>query len=89
MYTREQILDKVKDIIVSHNYCDRDEVSLTTTLEDDLGLDSLDRIELSMELERELGISLNDETISQAKQVSHIVDHVEEVQRQLESASKN
>ena len=63
------------------------EISLTTTLEDDLGLDSLDRIELSMELERELGISLNDETVSQAKQVSHIVDYVEEVQ--LEAASKN
>ena len=89
MYTREQILDKVKDIIVSHNCCDREEISLTTTLEDDLGLDSLDRIELSMELERELGISLNDEIISHAKDVGEIVGHVQEVFMVLGEASKN
>ena len=47
-------------------------------LEDDLGMDSLDAVELTMNLEKELGISIDDEDIQQMKswRVGTLIDYL-------------
>jgi len=49
-----------------------------TLLENDLGLDSLDAVEITMNLEKELGISIDDEDIAQMKswRVGTLIDYL-------------
>lgn len=48
-----------------------------TTTNNDLQMDSLDKIEIIFELEQEFNISLNDSEMDALKQFSHYVDIVE------------
>lgn len=49
--------DKVVKILVDYNDCDASQITPETTLTD-LGLDSLDTVELVMNFEEEFGITL-------------------------------
>ncbi len=71
------MFDKVKDIIVEALGCDADAVTPEATLEDDLGADSLDAVELNMALEEEFEITIADEEIANFKTVSDIVAYIE------------
>lgn len=71
------MFEKVKDIIVETLNCSEDEVTLTATLAEDLGADSLDAVELNMALEDTLGISIPDEELVQLKTVGDIVSYLE------------
>lgn len=53
--------DKVKDIIVDRLGVDADKVTEDASFKDDLGADSLDIVELVMELEDEFGTEIPDE----------------------------
>ena len=50
---------------------------LKDKLEDDLGMDGLDRIELVMDIETKLNISMADEEWGKWETVQNIVDYVE------------
>lgn len=77
---KEEIKNKVKDIIVDKNGVDASEVTDTTNFETGLGMDSLDRVELIMEIEKEFSISIsNDEAVK----VSCLSDCVELVEKYL------
>ena len=71
---KEEIKSKIKDIIVDENYVDASEVTDTANFEDDLGMDSFDRLELLMEIEKEFSISISDD---EAEKVSCLNDCVE------------
>lgn len=71
------MFEKVKDIIVETLNCSEDDVTLTATLAEDLGADSLDAVELNMALEDTLGISIPDEELVQLKTVGDIVTYLE------------
>ena len=71
---KEEIKNKIKDIIVEKNDVDASEVTDTANFETDLGMDSLDRVELIMEVEKEFGITIQDD---EAEKVSCINDCVE------------
>lgn len=58
MATKEQIFDKVKEIIVDQLGVEEDEVTLESSFIDDLGADSLDIVELIMALEEEFGLEI-------------------------------
>ena len=49
--------DKIKTLIADHLDIDADEITLDTTFED-LGIDSLDTVELMMEVEDEFGVEV-------------------------------
>lgn len=70
--------DKVKEIIVDTLSCDPEEVTMEASINEDLGADSLDAVELNMALEEAFGVSIPDEQISQFKTVSDIVNYLEE-----------
>lgn len=50
-------LDKVKKLLAEHLDMDQSEITEKTTF-DDLGIDSLDTVEILMEMEEEFGIEI-------------------------------
>ncbi len=75
---KEEIKNKVKDIIVEKNDVDASEVTDTANFETDLGMDSLDRVELLMEVEKEFSIKIPDD---EAEKVYTLADCVELVEK--------
>lgn len=74
---RQEILDKLTHIIREKIAPNRTiEVSSGATL-DELGLDSLDRVELVMTIEEEFKICISDEGADAIKTVNDAVDEIE------------
>lgn len=70
-------LEKVIQILVNYNGCDGSAITKETTFEQ-LGLDSLDTVELVMSIEEEFNVSIDmNEGI---KTVGDIVDIIEKAQ---------
>lgn len=70
---REEIIDKVKSVIVEQLNVDEDVVTEDASFIDDLGADSLDIVELVMALEEEFGISIPDEQAENIKTVGDAI----------------
>jgi acyl carrier protein len=68
------VFEKIADIIAEHLGCPADSVSRDSTFED-LGIDSLDTVEMVMQLESDLGIELEIE--NKLATVGELVDFVE------------
>jgi acyl carrier protein len=55
--------DKIKEVIVDKLGVDEDKIVAEASFVDDLGADSLDTVELIMELEEEFGLEIPDEDL--------------------------
>lgn len=77
---KEEIKNKIKDIIVDENYVDASEVTDTANFEDDLGLDSFDLVYLIIKIEKEFSIKITDD---EAAKISNLSDCVELVEKHL------
>lgn len=72
--TKEEILNKVQEIVSEQLDVDAADIVLTADIKEDLEADSLDVFEIMNELEDELDIQLEaDENI---KTIQDVVDHV-------------
>lgn len=67
----------VRDIIVEQLGVEQDEVSMNSSLIDDLGADSLDAVELIMAFEEEFGIEIQDEIAQSIKTIEDIVIYID------------
>ncbi|MBK6373460.1 MAG: acyl carrier protein [Saprospiraceae bacterium] len=76
----QSIEEKVRNIIVERLGVDESEVTLEASFTNDLGADSLDTVELIMELEKEFNISIPDE---QAEPIQTVGDAVTYLDSQL------
>ena len=74
----EEIVAKVKGIIVDKLGVEPSEVTETANFTNDLGADSLDTVELLMEFEKVFGIKIPDEETSTIATVKDAVDKVAE-----------
>ena len=74
---RDDILEKVKGVIVEQLSVDEADVTEEASFIDDLGADSLDIVELVMALEEEFGISIPDEEAENIKTVGDAVAYIE------------
>jgi len=72
----EEILVKVKEVIVDQLNVDEDDVVAEASFIDDLGADSLDIVELVMALEESFGISIPDEEAEGIKTVGDAVNYI-------------
>jgi acyl carrier protein len=70
------IKDKVYDIIVSKMGVNKDQIKPESKFSDDLGADSLDTVELIMELENEFGIQIPDEDAEKIGTVQQAIDYI-------------
>lgn len=71
------MFEEVKEVIVEALGVDEDKVVLEASLSDDLGIDSLDAVELGMAIEDNLGVAIADEDLPNIKTVQDLVDYVE------------
>ena len=73
----EEIVKKVKDIIVDKLAVEAQQVTEEANFTNDLGADSLDTVELLMEFERVFDIKIPDEEAANIATVKDAVDRVE------------
>lgn len=71
------IFEKVKEIIAEELGIELDEIKMESDLTEDLGADSLDAIELIMEIESQFDVEIADSDATKIKQVSDIVEYLE------------
>jgi acyl carrier protein len=84
MYSREELFEKLKAIIVDQLGVDEDKVTMEARFREDLEADSLDQVELIMAFEDEFGGEISDEEAQQISTVGQAVDYMEK--RQAEGA---
>ena len=75
---KEEIFDKLKELVVDQLGVEEDEVTMEATMQDDLGADSLDLVDLVMSVEEEFGVTVADEALENIKTVGDIVNYIEE-----------
>ncbi|MCL1935299.1 MAG: acyl carrier protein [Defluviitaleaceae bacterium] len=71
------MFDEVKDVMIEALNLKEEEITLNSSLRDDLGVDSLDAAELIMELEDQLQIKIDEAAAAKFATVKDIVDFVE------------
>ena len=69
--------DKVKEVIVDKLGVEEDKITSNASFVDDLGADSLDTVELIMQLEEEFGLEIPDENAEKLTTVQSAVDYIE------------
>ncbi len=71
------MFEKIKEIIVDELGVDAGDVTLSSSLLEDLGADSLDAVELIMAIEEEFDIEIPDEVAGGLKTVQDIISFIE------------
>jgi|YelNatPaOPRAMG01_1025707.scaffolds.fasta_scaffold04309_6 acyl carrier protein len=71
------VANRVKEIIAEQLMVDPEEITEESTFVDDLGADSLDRVELIMEFEEEFGIEIPDEDAEKISTVGEAIAYIE------------
>ena len=69
--------EKVREIIAKELNFNVDDIKLESRLSEDLGVDSLDAVELIMAVEDEFDIQVTDEAAQKIRTVKDIVDYVD------------
>ena len=73
----EEINDRVTNIISNQLDVEKDKVKLETNFINDLGADSLDIVELVMELEEEFDITIPDDAAEKIQTVGHAIEYID------------
>lgn len=68
--------ERVKKIVVDRLGVEESEVTLEASFKDDLGADSLDIVELVMELEDEFDMEISDEDAEKINTVGEVVEYI-------------
>jgi acyl carrier protein len=71
------VFDKLKEIIVEQLGVEEDVVTLEANIQEDLGADSLDIVDLIQTIEDEYDLSIPDEAVEEIKTVNDIVNYIE------------
>lgn len=71
------MLDKIKEILADNLGVEESEINLNSNLIEDLGADSLDIVELSMAVEDEFGVKIEDEDFEKINTVEDIIKYIE------------
>ncbi|HCA05424.1 MAG TPA: acyl carrier protein, partial [Ruminococcaceae bacterium] len=71
------VLEKVKAILAEQFDVEQDKINADTDLQEDLGADSLDVVDLLMSIEDEFEVEVPDEEIENIKTVGALVAYIE------------
>ena len=74
------VFEKVKAIIVDQLDVDENDVVESANIQDDLGADSLDIVDLVMSFEDEFDMEIPDDQVENIKTVGDIVKYIEDNQ---------
>ncbi|BCR36427.1 acyl carrier protein [Mariniplasma anaerobium] len=71
------VFARVKEMIVEELSVEAEKVTLESRLSEDLGADSIDAVELIMNIEDEFNIQVSDEDAQNLKTVGDLVKYIE------------
>ncbi|MFO0817552.1 MAG: acyl carrier protein [Pirellulales bacterium] len=71
------VADRVMDIVAEQLGVDREKINPQTSFVNDLGADSLDTVELVMELEDEFDIDIPDDAAEKIQTVGQAIEFIE------------
>ncbi len=74
------VQDRVVDIVAEQLGVDKEKVTPETSFVNDLGADSLDTVELVMELEEEFDISIPDDAAEKIQTVGQAIEFIDKAQ---------
>ena len=74
--------EKIKEILAEQLGVDEDDITMDSSLTDDLGADSLDHVELVMAMEEEFDIEIPDEEAEKIVTVADAVNFIKGQQAQ-------
>ncbi len=72
------VLEKVKAILADQFDAEEEKITTETTIQDDLGADSLDVVDLLMTIEDDVEVEIPDTEIENLKTVGDLVKYIEE-----------
>jgi acyl carrier protein len=72
--------ERVIDIVAEQLGVDKEKVTRQTSFVNDLGADSLDQVELVMELEEEFDIDIPDDAAEKIQTVGQAIEFIEQAQ---------
>jgi len=71
------VFEKVRNIICEQLELDESEVTMDSSIIDDLGADSLDVVDMLMSIESEFDVEILDEEIENIKVIADLVKYIE------------
>ena len=74
--SREEVFERVKDVLTDQLGIDESEITEDASFEEDLGADSLDLVEVVMDLEDQFGLKIPDEDARGLTTVGKAIDYV-------------
>jgi acyl carrier protein len=74
--SREEVFERVKEVLVEQLGVDESEITEAASFQEDLDADSLDLVELIMELEDQFGVKISDEDAQGIQTVGQAVDYI-------------
>ena len=76
MLTKDEIFQKIQHVLSTTFEIEETRLTPTAHLFTDLDLDSIDAIDLTVELEKNLGLKLKEEELRQIRTIQDVVDTI-------------
>ncbi|MCH4148330.1 MAG: acyl carrier protein [Prevotella sp.] len=76
--TRQEIEQKVREFLIDDLEIDEEKINPEALLKDDLGIDSLDFVDIVVIVEKKFGFKIKPEEMAGVKTLSQFCDYIEE-----------
>jgi acyl carrier protein len=74
--TREEIIGTINNFLIEEFEIEEDQISPAAHLKDDLGLESLDFVDIAVIVQKEFGITLKGEEMTAIKTLKDLYDYI-------------